>query len=169
MIQALLLTALMAQQPGPPDASRFQPRPQDRPQEDDGRPDPGPLMRFRAKRLQEGLGLSPAQAETIARRWNRFDIEHFQRQRQIADLRLRFNDILLGSESEDRKSALIRPLLDQFMDLRDQQSEAKRRFESDIRQGLSAAQQARLILMVDDLNKKVLEALRERRQWRRGM
>lgn len=163
MIQALLLTTLLAAPPAVQDARG--PRPQG---QDQDRPDPGPLMRFRAKRLEEGLGLTPAQADAIARRWGRFDLEHFQRQRQIADLRLRFNDILMGPETEDRKSTLIQPLLGQFMDLRDQQLDAKRRFESDIRQGLSPAQQARLILMVDDLNKKVLDALRERRQFRRG-
>jgi len=163
MIQALLLTTLLAAPPAPQGFRGQQPQGQDQ-----DHPDPGPLMRFRAKRLQEGLGITPAQADAIARRWGRFDLEHFQRQRQIAELRLRFNDILMGPESEDRKSTLIQPLLGQFMDLRDQQLDAKRRFESDIRQGLSPAQQARLILMVDDLNKKVLDALRERRQFRRG-
>ncbi len=160
MIQALLLTALLTQQPGVP--------PPPRQGDQEQQPDPGPLMRFRAKRLEDGLGLSPAQADAIARRWNRFDLDHFQRQRQISDLRLRFNDILMGADPEDRKNALIRPLLDQFMQLRDQQMEAKRQFEDDIRKGLSPAQQARLILMVDDLNKKVMDALRERRQMRRG-
>lgn len=161
MIQALLLTAMLAQQPGRPGASG-QPG-----QNEDGQPDQRPLLRFRAQRLQEGLGLSPSQADAIAQRWGRFDQEHFQHQRQITALRLRFNEILMGPEPEDRKSVLIKPLLDQFMDLRDQQMEAKRRFEDDIRQGLSPAQQARLVLMVDDLNKKVLEALRERRFQRR--
>lgn len=123
-------------------------------------------MRFRAKRLEESLGLDPAKAESIARRWTQMDREHFQRQRQIAALRLRFNDILMGPESEDRKNALVKPLLEQFTAIRDEQMEAKRHFEDDIRQGLSPAQQARLILLVDDLNKKVMDALRERRQER---
>ena len=161
MIQALLLTAMLAQQPG----QRFAPPSQEQGEQ---QPDPRPLLRFRAQRLQEGLALSPSQADTIARRWAQFDQDHFQRQRQITALRLRFNDILMGPEPEDRKSALVKPLLDQFMDLRDQQIDAKRRFEEDIRQGLSPAQQARLILMVDDLNKKVMDLLRERRQERRG-
>jgi hypothetical protein len=164
VIQAVLLSALMAQTPG----SRQEPPPPVPQEREDGQPDPRPLLRFRAKRLQEGLGLDAGRAGTIAERWAQFDQEHFQRQRQIAALRLRFNDILMGPEPEDRKSALIRPVLDQFMDLRDQQMESKRRFESDIRQGLNPAQQARLILMVDDLNKQVMDALRARRQERRG-
>ena len=164
MIQAFLLSALLAQPPGP----RQDPPPPPSQEREDGQPDPRPLLRFRAKRLQEGLGVDQARAESIAQRWAQFDQEHFQRQRQIVALRLRFNDILMGPETEDRKSALVKPLLDQFMDLRDRQMESKRRFEDDIRQGLSPAQQARLILMVDDLNKKVMDALRERRQQRRG-
>lgn len=163
MIQALLLTALLAQQP-----MRSVPPPETGQDPGEAQPDPRPLLRFRAERLRTGLGLAPAQADAIAQRWGRFDQEHFQRQRQIAALRLRFNDILMGPEPEDRKSVLIKPLLDQFMALRDQQIDAKRRFEEDIRKDLSPAQQARLVLMVDDLNKKVLDALRERRQERRG-
>lgn len=135
---------------------------------DDQQPDPRPLLRFRAQRLKEGLGLSDAQADAIAKRWTAFDQEHFARQRQIAALRLRFNDILMGPEAEDRKSALIKPLLGEFMDLRRQQEEGRHRFEEDIRSGLSPAQQARLILMVDELNRKILEALRERRMQRHG-
>jgi len=164
VIQVFLLSALLAQAPGPRQEPPA-PQPQER---EDGQMDPRPLLRFRAKRLEEGLGVDAARAGSIAQRWAQFDQEHFQRQRQISALRLRFNDILMGPEAEDRKSALVKPLLDQFMDLRDRQMEAKRRFEDDIRQGLSPAQQARLILMVDDLNKKVMDALRERRQERRG-
>lgn len=162
MIQALLLTSLLTQSPGRL-AARTSLAQEEAPQQD-----ARPLLRFRSQRLQDGLGISPAQADAIAKRWAEFDLDHFQRQRQITTLRLRFNDILMGPEPEDRKSALIKPLLDQFMDLRNQQLEAKRRFEDDIRQSLSPAQQARLIVMVDDLNKQVMEALRERRQRRRG-
>ena len=163
MIPALLLSSWLAQQPSRPVA----PAPM-RQEHADSQPDTLPLLRFRAQRLQDGLGLPPAQADAIAQRWGQFDRELFQTQRQIRELRRRFNDILMGPEPEDRKNTLIKPLLDQFMELRDQQMEAKRRFEADIRQGLSPAQQARLVLLVDDLNKKVLDILRERRQHRRG-
>lgn len=130
--------------------------------------DPRPLLRFRSQRLQDGLRISPAQADAIAQRWSKFDQEHFQRQRQIGALRLRFNEILMGPDSEDRKSELLKPLLGQFADLRHQQEDARHRFEEEIRVGLTPAQQARLILMVDDLNQKILNALRERRQERQG-
>lgn len=163
MIQALLLASLLVQQP-----SRLAAPASMGQEHGNSQPDSGPLLRFRAQRLQDGLGLTPAQADAIAQRWGQFDRELFQTQRQIGELRRRFNDILMGPESEDRKSAIIKPLLEQFMRLREQQMETKRRFEEDIRQGMSPAQQARLVLLVDDLNKKVLDILRERRQQRRG-
>ena len=150
----LLPPALLLQAPGQePDAAQ---------------PDPRPLFRFRSQRLQEGLHLNQAQADAIAQRWGKFDQEHFQRQRQIGALRTRFNEILMGPDPEDRKSEQLKPLLAQFADLRHGQEEARHRFEEDIRAGLTPAQQARLILMVDDLNQRIIDALRERRQERRG-
>jgi len=167
VISSLLLAGLMAQAPGAPAARLALPTLMAQ-EPEDPQPDPRPLLRFRAQRLKEGLGITQAQADTIAQRWARFDQEHFTRQRQIAALRLRFNDILMGPDSEEHKGAVIKPLLDQFMELRQQQEDARHRFEEDIRAGLTPAQQARLILMVDDLNRQILDALRERRQQRRG-
>jgi hypothetical protein len=153
VILALLPPAAILQAQGPDEGAQ---------------PDPRALLQFRSRRLKEGLALSDAQADAIAQRWGRFDQEHFARQRQIAALRLRFNDILLGPEPEERKSELLKPLVAQFLDLRRQQEEARHRFEDDIRAGLTPAQQARLILMVDDLNQKILNVLRERRREQRG-
>ena len=151
----LLPPAMLLQAPAPQDPDAAQ-------------QDPRPLLRFRSQRLQDGLHLSPAQADAIAQRWSRFDQEHFQRQRQIGALRGRFNEILMGPDPEEKKSEQLKPLLAQFADLRHQQEESRHRFEEDIRAGLTPAQQARLILMVDDLNQKILNALRERREERRG-
>ena len=168
MIPSLfLLSGLLAQAPGAPVARLAAPALLGQESEDQ-QPDPRPLLRFRAQRLKEGLGVTAAQADAIAQRWGRFDREHFARQRQIAALRLRFNDILMGPDPEDHKSAVIKPLLDQFMELRQEQEQARHQFEEEIRAGLTAAQQARLVLMVDDLNRQILDALRERRQQRRG-
>ena len=138
-------------------------------QEEPAPPEPGPLMRFRMERLQEGVGLNPEQSRRIVQRWVRYDLDHFERQRQLKALRLRFNDILLGPGSESERSDKLRPLLDQFLDLRHQQAELRQKFEDDIRAQLSPTQQVRLILMVDDMAKQLQETLRERRQERRGM
>jgi hypothetical protein len=138
-------------------------------QEDPAPQDTRPIMRFRMERLQESVGLNPEQAQRIVQRWVRFDQEHYDRQRQLAALRLRFEDILSGPGSETERSAKLKPLLDQFVDLRHQQMELRQKFEEDIRAQLNPAQQVRLILMVDEMGKRLQEAIRERRQERRGL
>ncbi len=125
--------------------------------EDEGRL----LYRFRMEHLEQNVGLSEDQARAVADRWARYDRELFETTRQIRDLRGRFNDILLGPGSEDEKNARVRPLLDQFVALRRQQMNLKMQFEDDIRAHLSPAQQVRLILQVEEMQRRMLEALRQ--------
>lgn len=125
--------------------------------EDEGRL----LYRFRMEHLEQNVGLSEDQARAVADRWARYDRELFETTRQIRDLRGRFNDILLGPGSEDEKNARVRPLLDQFVALRRQQMNLKMQFEDDIRTHLSPAQQVRLILQVEEMQRRMLEALRQ--------
>lgn len=125
--------------------------------EDEGRL----LYRFRIEHLEQNVGLSEDQARAVADRWARYDRELFETTRQIRDLRGRFNDILLGPGSEDEKNARVRPLLDQFVALRRQQMNLKMQFEDDIRAHLSPAQQVRLILQVEEMQRRMLEALRQ--------
>ncbi|HJU84616.1 MAG TPA: hypothetical protein VJ600_10430 [Holophagaceae bacterium] len=132
-------------------------------------PEQGPLMRFRMQRLQEGVGLSQDQAQRIVQRWRRYDLEHFERQRQLKALRVRFNDVLLGPGTEAERSDKLRPLLEQFIDIRRQQADLREKFEEDIRGQLTPTQQVRLILMIEDMAKQLQETFRERRQERRGM
>ncbi|MFN8012225.1 MAG: hypothetical protein U0P81_12695 [Holophagaceae bacterium] len=125
----------------------------------------GPLMerlrRIRMDRVQEVLGLPEDRARAIAERWERYDRDFMDRTRRIGEVRGRFNQILIGPGSEEDKNGRIRPLLDQFMDLRRQQADLKKGFEDDIRAQLSPAQQVRLILLVDELQQRIREALRE--------
>jgi hypothetical protein len=114
------------------------------------------------QRLQDRVGLTDTQTKQVADRWERFNREHFERQRQMGQLRQRFEDILLGPGDETQKSAKVKPLLDQFMDLRRQQVESKQRFEEDIRVGLSAAQQARLVVTVDEIIQQIAKRLENR-------
>jgi hypothetical protein len=127
----------------------------------------GVLGQFRRERIRQVLNLSDAQTQLIANRWARYDGEHAARQREIGELRQRFNEILIGPGTEDEKSARVRPMLDRFLDLRRQQADLRQKFEDDIRQNLSPAQQVRLIVLVDELQKKITELIRERRQQRR--
>jgi Spy/CpxP family protein refolding chaperone len=120
-----------------------------------------PLERFRQEQLQQTVGLPEDQARAVVERWSRYDRELFEKTRQVQAIRRRFNDILLGPGSEDEKNAKVRPLLDQFLELRRQQADLKFRFEEDIRARLSPAQQVRLVLHVEEMQRRVVEALRQ--------
>ena len=123
--------------------------------------DDRPLARFRMDQLQQTVGLPEDQARAVVDRWSRYDREQFEKTQQIHQIRRRFNDILLGPGSEEEKNAKVRPMLDQFVELRRQQVDLKFRFEDDIRAKLSPAQQVRLILHVEEMQRRVAEALRQ--------
>jgi len=126
-------------------------------QTEDGRP----LARFRMDQLQQSVGLPELQARAVVDRWARYDQDQFETTRQIQQLRHRFNDILLGPGAEEDKSAKVRPLLEQFVELRRQQAQLKLKFEEDIRAKLSPAQQVRLILHVEEMQRRVADAFRQ--------
>ena len=121
------------------------------------------LSQMRINRLQQTLGLSEDRAKAMAERWGRWDREFMDRGRQMHQIRAQFNQILLGPGTEEEKGAKLKPLVDQFLGLRQQQDEAKRRFEAEILQPLSPAQQARMILLVEDIQDKIRQTLRETR------
>jgi hypothetical protein len=100
-------------------------------------------------------------AKGIAQRWSVYDRDFLQRARQMMQLRNHFNQILLGPGSEEDKNARLKPLLDQFLEQRRQQQDLKLKFEDDIRGQLSPAQQVRLIILVDDLQRTIREGIRE--------
>lgn len=123
--------------------------------------DDRPLARFRMDQLQQTVGLPEDQARAVVDRWSRYDREQFEKTQQIHQIRRRFNDILLGPGSEEDKNAKVRPMLDQFVELRRQQADLKFRFEDDIRAKLTPAQQVRLILQVEEMQRRVVEALKQ--------
>jgi hypothetical protein len=151
-----LPAALLAQQeppPGPPPGRMAQ---------------EGQIMaqffQMRCTRIQQSLGLSEDRARAMAELWGRWDREFIGRGRQMMQVKAQFNQILLGPGSDEEKAARLKPLVDQFLGLRQQQDDAKRRFESEILQSLNAAQQARLILLVEDIQSKIRDTLRETRR-----
>ena len=123
--------------------------------------DERPLVRFRMDQLQQTVGLPEDQARAVVERWSRYDREQFEKTQQIQQIRRRFNDILMGPGSEEEKNAKVRPLLEQFVELRRQQAELKFKFEEDIRARLSPAQQVRLITHVEEMQRRTVEALRQ--------
>jgi len=122
------------------------------------------FFQMRATRIQQELGLPEDRARALAERWGRWDREFIGRGRQMLQLRAQFNQILIGPGSEDEKGARVKPLVDQFLGLRQQQDEAKRGFEADILRSLTPAQQARMILLVEEIQNRIRETLREARR-----
>jgi len=119
------------------------------------------LFTFRVNRIQQIVGLSEDKARQVAERWARWDREHLDRGRQAVEIRRQFNQVLLGPGSDEEKSARLRPLLDQFVSIRQQQEAGRRQFEDEVRAGLTPAQQARLILAMDEIQQRLREVLRE--------
>jgi len=122
------------------------------------------FYQVRVTRIQQSLGLSEDRAKALAERWGRWDRDLVGRGRQMMQLRAQFNLVLVGAGSEDEKSVKVKPLVDQFLDLRRQQEEAKHRFEAEILQALTPAQQARMIILVEDIQGRIRETLRETRR-----
>ena len=147
-------TVAMAQQPPP------RPRRND-PQALDAAAAAPWLMTLRTQRISQTLGVPEDRAKGIAQRWSIYDRDFLQRAHHMMQLRNQFNQILMGPGDEDDKNARLKPLLDQFIELRRQQQDLKLKFEDDIRTQLSAAQQVRLIILVDDLQKTIREGIRE--------
>jgi len=119
------------------------------------------LMTLRTQRISQTLGVPEDRAKGIAQRWSVYDRDFLQRAHQMMQLRNQFNQILMGPGNEDDKNARLKPLLDQFIEHRHQQQELKQKFEDDIRAQFSPAQQVRLIILVDDLQKTIREGIRE--------
>ena len=122
------------------------------------------FYQLRVTRIQQTLGISEDRAKALAERWGRWDREFIGRSRQMVQLRGQLNLILLGAGPEDEKNAKVKPLVDQFLDLRQQQEAAKRQFETEILKSLTPAQQARMILLVEDIQGKIRDTLREARK-----
>ena len=121
------------------------------------------LFQLRVSRIQQSLGFSEDRALAMAERWGRWDREFIDRGRQLMQLRQQFNVTLMGPGSEEDKCARLKPLMEQFLSIRQQQEEAKRRFEGEIMQSLSTAQQARMILLMEDIQSRIRQTLRESR------
>lgn len=122
------------------------------------------LHRFRTERLQQSLGVSEEKARSIADRWGQFDQDSQGSRQRMRRLHRQVNDILLSPIPEEEKNAKIKPLVEQLATLRQQQEEQKRKFESDIRATLTPAQQGRFILAVEDIQRDMLQAIKQHKK-----
>ena len=122
------------------------------------------LHEIRSKKLQQALGLTEEKANAIADRWSLFDEDSFSRRQQLGQLRQQMNATLVGPGSEEDKNKKLQPVVDQLTGLRQQQEATRKRFEEDIRGSLTPAQQGRFILLVDEFQKSLQEAIQEQRK-----
>ena len=121
------------------------------------------FFQIRATRIQQCLGLSDDRSRALAERWGRWDREVMDRLRRMNEARQGFNQVLLGAETDEVKNAKLKPLLEQFLHLRAQQEDAKRRFEEEVMANLTPIQKVRLIILVEDLQPKLRGLLRDSR------
>ncbi len=154
VLAAVAVTTVMAQQGAP------RPRRDDSQALDAAAAAPW-LMTLRTQRISQTLGVPEDKAKSIAQRWSIYDRDFLQRAHQMMQIRNQFNQILIGPGDETDKSLRLKPLLDQFLEHRRHQQDLKLKFEDDIRAQLSTAQQVRLIILVDDLQKTIREGIRE--------
>jgi hypothetical protein len=119
------------------------------------------LQRLQAERLRTSLGIPEDRARAIATRQMRFIQESSQHNRQITQMRLQFDEILRGPGLDEEKGARLKPLLEHFLALRQEQQELRRNFEDEVRTGLTPTQQVRLILQIEEFQRNLHEGLRE--------
>lgn len=119
------------------------------------------LFQWRVNRITKVLGLSEDRARVMAEKWGRWDHEHLERGQQTAEIRRQFHQILMGPEAEDEKNARLKPVVDQYMTLRRAQEAGRKQFEEEIRSGLTPAQQARLILVMEEIQQRLREGLKD--------
>lgn len=122
------------------------------------------LHEIRSRKLQDTLGLPEGKANAIADRWSEFDEESMSRRRLMGQVRQDMNATLVGPGSEEDKSRKLQPMVDQLAGLREQQEDSRKRFEGDIRGSLTPAQQTRFILLMEEFQKALQEAIQERRR-----
>lgn len=121
------------------------------------------LHRMRSERLQQALGIAEDRARAIADRWEQFDLDNRDLRRRMRQLHEQVNGLLFGPLPEEDKNARIKPLVEQFAAMHQQQLELRRRFDEDVRNALSPAQQGRLLLVVDEIQRALLEEIRRQR------
>jgi hypothetical protein len=122
------------------------------------------LFKLRMNRLEQTLGLSEDRARTIAERWRRLDHDFVNGINRTNSLKEQMEQILKSSCDESEKNRKIKPLIAQHGATWAQIGESRRKFEEESRAALSPAQQARFILLMDQLHQELERLLKEQRR-----
>ena len=145
-----------------------------------GAPDPGPgsapversgrghlanrLHGIRSQRIQTCLGVPESMAKSIADRWGQFDQASLARRQGMRAALQKLQAVLMGPGSEEDKNQRVLPVTAQYTALHRQQREAKVAFEEDIQRMLSPVQQGRFIVLMEDFQHSLLDAMAEQRR-----
>ncbi len=124
------------------------------------------IQKAQADRLMQHLGIPEERAQAMAARWSRFLLDSSGLLRKTRELRRQMEAILKGPGTEEEKNLRVKPVLELFLSARQQLHDGRRIFEDELRSGLTPAQQARLIGMIDDFQRELQEGMRE--AFRRG-
>lgn len=119
------------------------------------------LHQIRAQRIQTCLGVAETLAKAIADRWGQFDQDSHGRRQTMRGYRRNLQEVLLGPGTEDEKNAKVTPVMAQLSGVQKQQKEAKQRFEEDIQRMLTPVQQGRFVLLMEDFQHNLIEAVGE--------
>lgn len=122
------------------------------------------IHQLRSRRIQQSLGVPEDKARAMADRWSQFDQDSMDRRQEMKRLREQVNTVLTGPGSEPEKNQQLRPMVEQLATLQKQQQEAKQAFEDDIRASLTPAQQGRFILLIEEFQRSLQEAIAEQRK-----
>jgi hypothetical protein len=122
------------------------------------------LHKIRARLIQDNLGVPDNTARNIADRWGQFDFECHERRQNMRVTRQKVKDIIMGPGTEEDKNLRVAPAMAQFALMQKQQKEAKQKFEEDIQRMLTPVQQGRFVILMDDFQRRLTEALPDRPQ-----
>jgi Spy/CpxP family protein refolding chaperone len=81
------------------------------------------------------------------------------RRQGMRGARQQMQDILMGPGSEEEKNLKANPVMEKYTSMHHQQQEARRKFEEDIRAMLTPVQQGRFIILMNDFQAELREAL----------
>ena len=119
---------------------------------------------IRTERIKSTMGLSEPLAKTIADQWGQYDLDSHARRQGMRAARQRVQDILLEPGTEEAKNLKLVPIMAQFAAIQKQQKDAKQKFEEDLQRMLTPVQQGRFIILMEDFQRSLLEAMADQRK-----
>jgi hypothetical protein len=120
-------------------------------------------FQLRVDRIHRGLGLPLDRARSMAERWARWDRENLETGTQLVQVRQVLNQTLSGPGTDEEKNVRMKPAMEQYLQLRRQQEDARRKFHEEILANLTPVQQVRMLQLMDDFQARLKDALRESR------